>query len=418
MGLELANSEVMLGGLIGDSVYYGVHRAIFGKTDAASMSAEAFWWGAGKLGWAINTPGLASRANDLFGTSGHSSGIPIKLRMQINGSWWAHEYWSAGNNRLKSYGSFQLKTKNGRCLNSTDNTAELVQADCTNADGNIWMAKPIGDPQENTYQLRSKVDNRCMAIDGTTVSNWTKTKLQTCNNTSKAQKFKFRRLSDNFTLTSVLNDSKCFDDEQGSSGFHMWDCNLKNQNQYFRVNYVTGIDNTAWSNLKSANPEKLTIRTKDATSCIGSADGSTVPVNSIYASLEDCDTNLSGNNSNQTFYLVNKNDGYYKILASDTNPNTIGARLYLGVRSGTNANDGVLDFRRGRGGDTLWRGRDWQVLVQDDGSVKFKNRASGKCMQHKNGWLEQYTCKSKRDGDANQKFVIHSTVYNSNGAYD
>lgn len=399
-GLSLVNSELMLGGLIGDALYYGVHRKIFGKTDAVSMSAEAFWWGAGKLGLAINTPGVASKADELFDTSGHSSGAPIKLRMQINGSWWAHEYWSSGNNRLKSYGSFQLKTKNGSCIKSRTYYIDAVQVPCMNKDKFYWMAKPFGAPEENTYQLRSQFDNKCITTDHTTVLNGTRLSVQACDS-SLNQRFKVRRLAGKMTFTSILNDTKCFDDTGGTSDIHMWTCDLKNQNQYFTVDYSTGIDVASWFNLKSSGAIAHTIRAKDATNCIGYLP-------SASAVLQTCNTNLSGNNSNHTFYLVNKNDGYFKILASHTDATIVSSnRIYL-----AEVDDNVAEFVQ----YSITAETDWEPLVQDDGSVKLKNRSSGLCMQHENGGMFVRECRSKKDAD--QKFIINIDKYNLNGGYD
>ncbi len=397
-GLSLANSELMLGGLMGDAYYYGMHREIFGKTDAVSMSAEAFWWGAAKLGWTIDTPGLVSKALELFGTHGQSSGAPMKLRMQINGSWWAHEYWSSGNNRLKSYGSFQLKTKNGSCIKSRTNHTDAVQEPCMNEDKFYWMAKPFGAPEDNTYQLRSQFDNKCIRTT-TTVVNGTILSVQACDS-SLNQRFKVRRLAGKMTFTSILNDTKCFDDRGGTSDIHMWACDLKNQNQYFTVDYSTGIDVASWSNLISSGAIAHTIRAKDATNCIGfEVSGSAV--------LQTCNTNLSGNNSNQTFYLI-KNDEYFKILASNTDATVISPdRIYL-----AEGDDNVAEFViHSNTAET-----DWQPLVQDDGSVKLKNRSSGQCMQHENGGMFVSSCDSGKD--AEQKFIINIDKYNLNGGYD
>ena len=399
-GLSLLNSEFMLGGLIGDGVYYGAHRAVFGKTDAVSMSAEAFWWGAGKAGWAIETPGVASIANELFGTSGHNSGLPIKLRMQINGSWWAHEYWSSGNNRLKSYGSFQLKTKKGNCIKSRKNHNDAIQEPCMNEDKFYWMAKPFGAPEENTYQLRSQFDNECITTDGTTVVDGTILRVQACNNLLN-QRFKVRKLANKMTFTSVLDDTKCIEETGTTNDISMWPCDLAIDRQYFTVDYSTGIDVASWSNLTSSGAIAHTIRAKDATNCIGY-------LASASAALQTCNTNLSGGNSNHTFYLIDKNDGYFKILASYADVTVIThSGIYL-----AEGDDNVAEFTvHSNTAET-----DWQPLVQDDGSVKLKNRSSGNCLKHENGFMFVSSCDSGKGTE--QKFIINIDKYNLNGGYD
>ena len=114
--------------------------------------------------------------------------------------------------------------------------------------------------------------------------------------------------------------------------------------------------------------------------------------------------------------MVNLNNGYYKILMSDTHPYAIqSSRKYLDVSGISQSNGAKVHFWSGTSGAN----QEWKPILQTDGSVKLKVRHSGKCLQHgSDGILEQHTCRSRGDADANQRFVINATSYNSNEGYD
>lgn len=404
-GLALANAEVMLGGMIGDMTYYGVHRLIYGESDAVSWLAETFWWGSGKLGASFfNAQSWAAKADEKFGTTGHSSGIPIKFRVQINGSWGAKEFFSSGKKQLKPYGSFQLKAKSGYCFKYRTNRRDIVQRQCrSNDDKNSWMAKPFGTPGESTYQLRSQFDGKCIATNDT-VSNSSNIKVEACDS-SLNQRFKVRIVSGKMTFASVLNETMCFDDTGGTKNVYMWSCNRGNENQHFTVDYSTGIDAEKWTDLKRSGAIKHTIRAKDATNCIDTSTNN--PVNGTLSKLAACETDLE--NSNQTYYLVKTDGGHIKILHSNTHAAVVsGDRAYLGQSNASTFQATFLTL------DANWT--DWLVLVQDDGSVKFQNRGYGTCLQQEDEQIFARACQS--ENDAGQRFIINIDKYNQNQGYE
>jgi hypothetical protein len=403
-GLALDNSELMLGGLIGDMIYYGVHRAIFGESDAVSWNAETFWWGAGKLGGSFFGQDYATYANIYYGTSGHTSGVPIKFRGQINGSWWAKEFFSSGKKQLKPYGSFQLKANSGNCFKYRKNQRDITQRTCRSTDDKYyWMAKPFGTPGESTYQLRSQFDGKCVATNDT-VSNSSSIKVEACDS-SLNQRFKMRIVSGKMTFASVLNETMCFDDKGGTEIVYMWSCGRNNENQHFTVDYSTGIDVEDWTDLKISGAIKHTIRAKDATNCIST--GTNNPVNGTLSKLAACETDL--NNSNQTYYLVKTDGGHIKILSSNTDPAVVsGDRAYLGQRNASAFKATFLTV------DANWT--DWLVLVQDDGSVKFQNRQYGTCLQQEDEQIFTRACQS--ENDAGQRFIINIDKYNRDQGYE
>lgn len=435
-GLSLVNTEIMLGGLIGDYVYFGLHSAIYGKNEGIWLGAEAFYWTAAKAGLAFDAPSIVTKAQKTFGTSGHSSGMPVKLRMQLNGSWWDKEWFQSGNPRLKSYGSFEFKTKHDKCVYFDPaqgfGSAYASQRTCVDEGRYRWMAKPLGDEDDNIYQIRSKSNgSACLAIDASafsganpSVANGTEVNVQSCitsNSTKnpKADRWKFRRLGRKTTFTSVLDPTKCLDLDGGKldddTKIHLWTCDLSNQNQHFTQDYTTGIISNTWTNLTGSGGSH-TIRTHNAQSCIGNVSRSTRPLTGTKAELQPCDPTLTYSNSSQTYYMVNLNNGYYKILMSDTHPYAIqSSRKYLDVSGISQSNGAKVHFWSGTSGAN----QEWKPILQTDGSVKLKVRHSGKCLQHgSDGILEQHTCRSRGDADANQRFVINATSYNSNEGYD
>jgi hypothetical protein len=439
-GLSLVNTEFMLGGLIGDYIYFGLQSAIYGKNEGIWLGADAFYWTAAKAGLAFNAPSFVTKAQETFGTSGHSSGLPVKFRMQLNGSWWDKEWFQSGNPRLKSYGSFEFKTRHDKCVYADPaqgfGTGYASQRSCVDEgwdEGRYrWMAKPLGDEDDNIYQIRSKTNgSQCLAIDSSafnaanpSVANGTEVKVQSCitsssNKNPKADRWKFRRLGTKTTFTSVLDPTKCLDLADGNpdddTKIQLWTCDLTNQNQLFTQNYTTGIRGNTWTNLTGSGGSH-TIRTHNAQSCIGNVSRSTQPSTGTDAELQECDPYLPPSTASQTYYFVNLNNGYYKILMSDTNPGVIQSdRKYLDVSGVSQSNGAKVHFWTGTSGAN----QEWKPILQTDGSVKLEVRHSGKCLQHgSDGILEQHTCRSRGDADANQRFVINGTSYNNNEGYD
>jgi hypothetical protein len=439
-GLSLVNAEFMLGGLIGDYIYFGLHSAIYGKNEGIWLGAEAFYWGAAKAGWAFDAPSFVTKAVEKYGTSGHTSGIPVKFRIQINGSWWDKEWFQSGNPRLKSYGSFEFKTRHDKCVYADPaqywDTAYASQRTCVDDEASDegryrWMAKPFGKEDDNIYQIRSKNNgSQCLAIDSSayygdepSVANGTEVSIRSCITSSsshknpKADRWKFRRLGRKTTFTSVLDPTKCLSLAGGNpdddTKIQLWTCDLKDENQLFTQKYTTGIIGSTWTNGIGSGGSH-TIRTHNGQSCIGNVSRSSQPSTGTHAELQDCDPYLPFSNASQTYYFVNLNDGYYKILMSDTHPSVIQSdRKYLDVSGNSKINGAIVQFMTGTNGEN----QEWKPILQSDGSVKLHARHSGKCLQHgKDGILEQHTCRTR--GDANQRFVIHVISYGRNEGYN
>ena len=245
-------------------------------------------------------------------------------------------------------------------------------------------------------------------------------------------------------------------------------CDMTDKKQYFTVAYSTGIVFRPEIDLKGDGIE-YTIRTKDnakghakdAESCItaapsvddeGDSDDKSKPAKN--AKLTDCGS-LSANKEEtlqQKLYLVRGIDkefsvidhpkkksvtenyaNYYKILlAKETYPTSVGPagkqnssnekignRLYLGNRPKelflANTKDGGWPVKFTDNADAKWNY--WEVMLQNDGSVKFKNYFYDKCIQQKNKQLVYGNCDNEH-ADEDQKFVINQVKYNLDGGYD
>jgi hypothetical protein len=428
------NVEFMAGGLVGDFVYTGFHRYIYGRTDGIWMGASSFFWAAAKTQlWSFAADGFSQKATQLFGTTGHTTGAPIKIRAQFNITLREKEWFSGGNPRLKNHGSLELLTRHNKCLYrdpaSGFGSSYVSQRSCVNNDSKYrWKAKSIGNPSDNIYQIRSESNGgSCITIDSSayddgnpSVANGTTVNVQSCstssNNDPRADRWIVRRLAGKMMFKSVVDPSKCLDLSGGSSAegrkIHMWSCNHANQNQLFTPRYKNGvIASNSWNNLVGQGGS-YTIRTSSGM-CIGNQARANVPSRGTKFVLQNCDENLSFSNSSQTYYLVDIGSGYYKIMLSHTDPRSIQSnRRYLDVSGVSQANGAAVHAWTGTSGDN----QEWKAIVMDDGGVKLQARHSGKCLQYNDKNLVQQTCRTRHD--ANQKFVINGIGYASSGGYD
>jgi hypothetical protein len=452
-GLGYFNTNVMVGGLIGDLLYYGVQTGIFGNNEGIWFGRSAFWWVAGKAGFAWDAPSIGTWLENAYGVAQPARGS-AKIRMQLNGTYKDKEYFLRGNPRLKSYGSFKLKTLKDKCVYVVGGFFNGVpyQRDCTNLglgieDSETWLAKPLGDEADNIYQLRSQAfPDSCIGLgqedydlgnpslyDGVTA------KFLPCITSSsvgvdvKADRWKFRRLGRKTMFTSVLDPTKCLNgqDSNDESPLQLSDCDLGDADQHFKQEYTTGISDEGWRDLKTTynRSHRYTIRAHNSQSCIGNALSKADFTRGVFAHLQYCDNSLTDDYfAFQTFYMVELENGYYKILRSNTRPGVIdNPRLYLAVDGpdgGYTNNGAEVKFwtvvSGTEGVDKRGHNQQWQPIVQTDGSVKLKVRHTGKCLQREgvDNRLIQHTCSKYGEDDTKQKFLINREGYKLNRGYN
>jgi hypothetical protein len=425
------NVEYMAGGFVGDAVYTGLHRALYGRTEGIWVGASTFHWHAGRLfPWTYPAVGFSDKVKELFGvSSNYEIFLDAKFRVQYNVETRTREWFSKGNQPLKAYGTFQLKTSTHRCLSvhdlpGVDGYSYATSRACRDGSKFRWMAKPIGDAAESVYQIRSEYNGgQCVTIDSATydranpsVPKGTTVSVQDCGTSSindpRADRWTVRRLSGRMMFKSVLDPSKCLDSNESLEDrvFHMWDCDLANENQLLTPEYKTGVlAANFWENLMGSGGSH-TIRTSNGM-CVGNELSSLEPSNGTNFVLQDCDAGLIS--SSQTYYFVDIGSGYYKIMLSHTHPGVIDSdRRYLDVSAVSPHDGAVIHAWQATNG----KNQEWEVIVQSNGSVKLKARHSGKCLQYNGNVLVQSACVQRHD--ENQHFVINGIGYAHSGGYD